>query len=731
MGDAAARAAQPARRDRRPPPRTPCARCTSGRRPARGTARRRRLGARGAAAARRQPRRARADRARRRAAAATTSPQLALRLVDLAYSRVDMVTRRGEFAVRGGILDVFPPDRRAPRARRLLRRRGRAAARVLGRRPALAARATSSACSSPPSRELLLTEPCGSAPARCCTSSRASRGCSRRSPRASRSRAWSRSRPRCVDRLVPLTALPPGGRRGRRARRPSASRAARVSLAETNREFLEAAWSAATAGAEAPIDLASGDFLTVGELRDAVLFSAPGAPDPRTVVDLLDFDLGDADEVVPPSSARRGRGVRASEYVRVAANAVPSFAGQRRRRRRPRRPRACATAGASVVASRRSRPRRARTRRARRGAASPRASSTRCPPTSSPASPTSCRPTPSRGFEVPEAQARPAREAEFYGRTAGYDSRQVKKLASRRTNVVDPLQLKAGDYVVHQTHGIGRFVEMVQREVATGSRPSGRAAPPASRAPTAVREYLVLEYAPVEARPAGRQALRAHRPARPAQPLRRRRGARAVARWAAATGRRRRARRARPCATSPSSSSSSTPRAWRPRVTPSAPDTPWQRELEEAFPFAETPDQLQTIDEVKADMERPIPMDRLLSGDVGFGKTEVAVRAAFKAIQDGKQVAMLVPTTLLVQAAPRDVRRAVRRVPRAPARPQPVPDRQGGARDARRPRRRHGRRGDRHPPPAHRAGAASRTSGSSSSTRSSASASSTRTSSRS
>ena len=79
------------------------------------------------------------------------------------------------------------------------------------------------------------------------------------------------------------------------------------------------------------------------------------------------------------------------------------------------------------------------------------------------------------------------------------------------------------------------------------------------------------------------------------------------------------------------------------------PDTPWQRELEEAFPFAETPDQLQTIDEVKADMERPIPMDRLISGDVGYGKTEIAVRAAFKAVQDGKQVAMLVPTTLLVR----------------------------------------------------------------------------------
>ncbi|HLS72734.1 MAG TPA: transcription-repair coupling factor, partial [Actinomycetaceae bacterium] len=79
------------------------------------------------------------------------------------------------------------------------------------------------------------------------------------------------------------------------------------------------------------------------------------------------------------------------------------------------------------------------------------------------------------------------------------------------------------------------------------------------------------------------------------------------------------------------------------------PDTPWQRELEDAFAHVETPDQLVTIEEVKADMEKQMPMDRLLSGDVGYGKTEIAVRAAFKAVQDGKQVAVLVPTTLLVQ----------------------------------------------------------------------------------
>src|SRR5437588_6195429 len=78
-------------------------------------------------------------------------------------------------------------------------------------------------------------------------------------------------------------------------------------------------------------------------------------------------------------------------------------------------------------------------------------------------------------------------------------------------------------------------------------------------------------------------------------------------------------------------------------------DTPWQREVEETFPYQETPDQLKAIVDVKGDMEEPVPMDRLVCGDVGFGKTEVAIRAAFKAVQDGTQVAVLVPTTLLAQ----------------------------------------------------------------------------------
>ncbi len=79
------------------------------------------------------------------------------------------------------------------------------------------------------------------------------------------------------------------------------------------------------------------------------------------------------------------------------------------------------------------------------------------------------------------------------------------------------------------------------------------------------------------------------------------------------------------------------------------PDTPWQRELEGSFPFEETPDQLKAVEATKTDMETPTPMDRLICGDVGYGKTEVAVRAAFKAVMDGKQVAMLVPTTILAE----------------------------------------------------------------------------------
>jgi transcription-repair coupling factor (superfamily II helicase) len=78
-------------------------------------------------------------------------------------------------------------------------------------------------------------------------------------------------------------------------------------------------------------------------------------------------------------------------------------------------------------------------------------------------------------------------------------------------------------------------------------------------------------------------------------------------------------------------------------------DMPWQQELEDSFPYQPTPDQLKSVQDVKRDMESDRPMDRLVCGDVGFGKTEVAIRAIFKAVTSGKQVALLAPTTILTQ----------------------------------------------------------------------------------
>ncbi len=229
-------------------------------------------------------------------------------------------------------------------------------------------------------------------------------------------------------------------------------------------------------------------------------------------------------------------------------------------------------------------------------------------------------------------------EAEFFGRAAAYRGGAPRRLASRRRGVVDPLQLAAGDYVVHETHGIGRFVELVEREVSSGGRNAVKSS----------REFLVIEYAPSKR---GQRGDRLYVPTDQLDLLTRYVGGDAPSLskmggsdWAAAKGRARKAVR---------DIAVELVKLYGARMASAGhafgPDTPWQRELEDAFPFAETPDQLTTIDEIKADMERPIPMDRLLSGDVGFGKTEVAVRAAFKAIQDGKQVAMVVPTTLLVR----------------------------------------------------------------------------------
>jgi transcription-repair coupling factor (superfamily II helicase) len=554
------------------------------------------------------------------------------RLVELAYHRVDMVSRRGEFAVRGGILDVFPPT--APHPFRVeffgdevdqIRAFSVADQRSLP--------GEVSEVSLVASRELLLTD---------AVRSRARQlkdefpGLSTMLEKMSEGipvEGMESLMPAVVDRLVTLVDyLPEGAAVALVDPERAVTRA--ITLGETNREFLDAAWSAATAGAQTPVDLGAGDFLTLPALRDAA--HARG----DVWWTLSAFDSGEADAVAAIRDAQGDIDIdialEAASTIRLPGTAVPSFHGNvdgaidhvaqlltdgwRV---------VVAASGAGLVE-------RARDVLADRGIAARKVDDLVDLPEAGVAHVVLS--TLERGFESADAKLAVVTETEFYGRTIGGDNRVVKKLASRRKNVVDPLQLKPGDFVVHATHGIGKFVELQQREVSSGGR----------NAVKSMREYLVLEYAPSKRGYPGDKLLV---PTDQLDLLSRYVGGEAPtlskmggSDWAQAKSKARRAVR---------DIAVELVKLYSARMAAKGyafgPDTPWQRELEEAFPFAETPDQLQTIDEIKADMEKPIPMDRLLSGDVGFGKTEVAVRAAFKAIQEGKQVAMLVPTTLLVK----------------------------------------------------------------------------------
>ncbi|CAB4918005.1 unannotated protein [freshwater metagenome] len=233
------------------------------------------------------------------------------------------------------------------------------------------------------------------------------------------------------------------------------------------------------------------------------------------------------------------------------------------------------------------------------------------------------------GFRVPSARILFITERDLSGSKGAISNSE--KLPSKRKTAIDPLELKAGDFVVHEQHGIGRYVELVSRTVAG-----------------VTREYLVLEYASAKRGQPGDQIFvptdsleQVSKYVGGETPTVHRIGS---GEWQKAKGRARKAVR---------QIAGELVRLYAARTSSPgfafSPDTPWQRELEDSFAYIETPDQLSTINEVKADMERPYPMDRIICGDVGYGKTEIAIRAAFKAVQDGKQVAVLVPTTLLVQ----------------------------------------------------------------------------------
>ncbi|WP_374222134.1 transcription-repair coupling factor [Agrococcus sp. TF02-05] len=530
--------------------------------------------------------------------------ELSRRLVDLAYLRVDMVTRRGEFAVRGGIVDVFSPAADHPVRIELFGDEVEQMRwfHVADQRsdPTPLERVVL-----PPSRELLLTDAVRARARELAPEFPGIQQMLEKIAEGIPVEGMESLAPALLPRLVPVTHYLPDA--GVVVLGPERIRDRVASLNETNQEFLQAAWSAATAGGDAPVDLSSG-FLSLDELHDAV-------DGPWWTLSTLQ-----ADESVDA----------------IDAHAVPSFAGRADGAVEHLRERSREGWRVVVTAAGHGMVERAVQVLGEHGVAAREVEA--LPAELEPGIVHVTRAAIEHGFSLPEERVELVSEAEFFGRAVGVDSRQPHKLAGRRRSVVDPLQLKAGDYVVHETHGVGRFVELTQRTVSSGGRNPVKT----------TREYLVIEYAPSKR---GQPGDRLSVPTDQLDQLNRYVGGEAPqlskmggSDWQQAKSKARRAVRdmAVELVQLYSKRMASKGRAF-------GPDSPWQRELEDAFPYAETPDQLTTIEEVKRDMERPVPMDRLLSGDVGYGKTEVAVRAAFKAVQDGTQVAVLVPTTLLVR----------------------------------------------------------------------------------
>ena len=532
------------------------------------------------------------------------------RLVELAYTRVDMVGKRGEFAVRGGILDVFPPTAEHPVRVEFwgdevseMRMFSVADQRSI---PELAVDTVIAvAC-----REFLLTEHVRDKAAEL-----AENAPTRGGPIGSVGDMLAKLADGIpvdgMEALMPvlgagqltlLTNYLPKGT-PLLVCDPEKVRTRAADLIKTGQEFLEASWSTAALGGDAPVDLeqlgASG-FLGLDDVRvaaveaehswwtlsqlsdpDAVRLAIQAAPSARghqhSVEEIfamlrVHVSTGGTAAIVAPGTGTAHRVVEQLRDADVAAVCLD--------------PGDTPTPGVVGV----------------------------------------LRGPLHDGIVLPESNLVVITETDLTGSRVAVT--EGKRLAAKRRNVVDPLALTKGDLVVHDQHGIGRFLEMVERTVG-GAR----------------REYLVLEYA--SGRRGGQDRL--YVPMDSLDQLSRYVGGEAPtlsrlggSDWANTKTKARRAVR--------EIAQELVALYAKRQASPGfvfSPDTPWQAEMEDAFGFTETVDQLTAITEVKSDMEKPIPMDRVICGDVGYGKTEIAVRAAFKAVQDGKQVAVLVPTTLL------------------------------------------------------------------------------------
>ena len=541
------------------------------------------------------------------------------RLVELAYTRVDMVGRRGEFAVRGGILDIFAPTDEHPVRVEFwgdevteMRMFSVADQRSI---PEIEVDTlVAVAC-----RELLLTGDVRARAAELAAQAAARRPKEESAITGSLTDMLTKLSEGIpvdgMEALLPVLRPSENGAHVRLTDQLAAStpvlvcdpekvRSRAADLIKTGREFLEASWSVAALGSDAPVDvgqLGGSGFAELAEVQSAATES--GHPW-WTLSQLSDEAAIELDVRAAPSARGHQHDID-SIFAMLRAHVT--------------------TGGYAVLVA--------------PGAGTAHRVVERLAESDTPAAMLEPGAAPKLGVVgvlkgplhdgvvIPGANLVVITESDLTG--SRVTSPEGKRLAAKRRNTVDPLALTAGDLVVHDQHGIGRFVEMVERTVG-GAR----------------REYLVLEYASSKR---GQQADKLYVPMDSLDQLSRYVGGQAPALsrlggsdWANTKTKARRAVReiAGELVSLYAKRQASPGHAF-------APDTPWQAEMEDAFGFTETVDQLTAITEVKADMEKPIPMDRVICGDVGYGKTEIAVRAAFKAVQDGKQVAVLVPTTLL------------------------------------------------------------------------------------
>jgi transcription-repair coupling factor (superfamily II helicase) len=546
-------------------------------------------------------------------------------LTDMAYARVDLVEKRGDFAVRGGILDVFPPTEEHPLRVEFwgdeieeIRSFAVADQRTIAPVERLWA---------PPCRELLLTPAVRERAAALAQEHPALREMLDKLADGIPVEGMESLAPALVPGELELVLHTLPGNTVVLLCDPERIRTRAHDLVRTSAEFLDASWAAAAVGGTAPIDLGAAAFRSLADVRAAAAERGQAwwSVSPFGTVEVPPQREPEPwEDEVPEVTVAPDEG----RALALSAQPVPLYHGDTGRVLDDlKRWTGDGWRVALVFAGHGPAQRSVEVLRDA-GFGVSLVDSVDAPP--APGAPVVTTGGLEFGFVDDASRLAVITGTDISG-GRGASTKDMRKMPSRRRNTIDPLELKAGDFVVHEQHGIGKYVELVQRTV------NG-----------AEREYLVIEYA---ASKRGQPADRLFVPTDQLDQLSRYVGGEAPtlhklggSDWAKSKARARKAVREIAAQLIQLYAARQNSKGYA-----FGPDTPWQRELEDAFPYTETPDQLSAIEEVKADMEKPVPMDRLICGDVGYGKTEIAVRAAFKAVQDGKQVAVLVPTTLLAQ----------------------------------------------------------------------------------